>query len=414
MLYSNLEMVIMKHILLIPVIVLMIVLSCKDRPSEKHADEMLEMALDICERNILLDSHIDWPEWVHSFPEDISRETRTGDFDLVRAEKGGLNAALSVVYIPPRLGIEEGRIRVDSLMDLVRDHAKVHPDKFGLAAEPEDIRKNFHNGLFSLPLCLENGTPIGDDLGYLKYLKEQGIVYITLNHSKTNQISDSSYDTNRVWRGLSPFGIEVINEMNRLGLMIDISHSTDSTVFQSLRYSKAPIVATHSSCRYFTPGYERNLSDTLIKAIAEKNGIVMVNFGSQFLDSVCQKNWNYLIQWYDSTGIDEFSEAGVDFTLKYGETHSLFSNSARLVDHIDHIVRIAGIDHVGLGSDYDGIGYSQPSDLQDVSSYPVIVAELLRRGYEEKDIRKILSENFLRVWDEVLETAGSINADPSD
>ena len=135
----------------------------------------------------------------------------------------------------------------------------------------------------------------------------------------------------------------------------------------------------------------------------------MINFGTQFLDSICLKHWNYLLDWHDSTGIDEFSEEGINYTLKYGETHNLYSNSAQLVDHIDHIVQITGIDFVGLGSDYDGIGYSQPSDLPDVSSYPVIVFELLKRGYSEEDIRKILSENFLRVWDEVIETANRLN-----
>ena len=236
-----------------------------------------------------------------------------------------------------------------------------------------------------------NGSPIGEDLGYLNYLKDQGIVYITLNHNKSNQIGDSNYDKSRIWNGLSPFGVEVINEMNRLGIMIDISHSSDSTVFQTLLHSKAPIIASHSSCRYFVPDRERNISDTLIKAIAHKGGVVMINFGSLFLDSICFKNWSYLKNWYDSTKIGELSKEGIDFTLVYGKTHKLYSDSKTVADHIDHIVKIAGVDCVGIGSDYDGIGYSQPSDLKDVSSYPVIVFELLKRGYSEKDIQKILS-----------------------
>ncbi len=386
--------------------------SCQNKQAGKLEDELSERALKICMDNIIVDSHIDWPTWIHELPEDISRETAKGDFDLARARKGGLDAALSVVFVSPKSGIEEGRIMVDSLIELINFYTKNYPDKFAPARNPEDIRKNFEKGVFSLPLCLENGTPIGNDLEYLKFLKEQGIVYITINHGKTNQISDSSYDTNRVWKGLSPFGLEVIKEMNQLGILIDISHSTDSTVFQALRCSKAPIIATHSSCRHFTPGYERNLSDTLIKAIAKKKGVVMINFGSQFLDSTCLKNWMYLLDWYDSTGIDEFSEEGIDFMHKYGETHILYSNSAQLADHIDHVVEIAGIDYVGLGSDFDGIGYSQPSDLPDVSSYPAIVYELLIRGYPEEDIRKILSENFLRVWGEVIETANRLNQIP--
>jgi membrane dipeptidase len=383
--------------------------SCKNTRKEKTDDELREMALKICENNIILDSHIDWPEWIIENPEDISGRTKKGDFDLVRAKEGGLNAALSVAYINSSYGIDKGRIMVDSMLNLVRFYAKTYPDKFALALNPDDVRKNFDKKLFSLIPCLENGSPIGDDPRYLKHLKDQGIAYLTLCHDRTNQISDSNFDQNRKWNGLSPLGSEVIKEMNRLGIMIDISHSTDSTVFQSLRYSKAPIIASHSLCRYFTPGLERNLPDTLIKAIANKNGIVMVNFCSRFLDSICLKNCNYVLNWSKSNGINIFSKEGIDFRQKYGETHKLNSNSKQVVDHIERIIQVAGIDYVGIGSDYDGIGLSQPTDLPDVSSYPTIVFELLKRGYTEENIKKILSDNFLRVWNDVIEIADSLN-----
>jgi membrane dipeptidase len=394
---------------IISLVVIFLVPSCKNRPKEKSDEELREMALKICENNIVLDSHIDWPERIIDHPENISGRTAKGDFDLVRAKVGGLNAALSVVYVNSRFGVDEGRVMADSMLKLITSYTKSYPGKFALAGNPEDIRRNFKEKLFSFVLCLENGSPTGNDLNYLKYLKDKGIVYVTLCHNKANQISDSNFDTNHKWNGLSPFGMEVIKTMNQLGIMIDISHSTDSTVFQSLRYSKAPIIASHSSCRYFTPGLERNLPDTLIKAIASKNGVIMVNLCSAFLDSTCLKNWNYLEKWYDSTGIDELSKEGIDFTLKYGETHKLHSNSKQLVDHIDHIVNLVGADHVGIGSDFDGIGLSQPSDLPDVSTYPVIVFELLKRGYTEETIKKILSENLLRVWSRVIEIADSLN-----
>jgi membrane dipeptidase len=394
----------------ISILIIVILPSCKDMYKQKSEDELWKVAHRICEENIILDSHIDWPERLIRFPGNISRRTSEGDFDLVRAKKGGLNAALSVVYINSSYGVKEGRVMVDSLLEIITGYTKNYPDKFAPALTPVDIRNNYEKGLLSLPLCLENGTPVGNDLRYLKYLKDRGIVYITLCHDKANQISDSNFDENRIWNGLSPFGVEVIKEMNHLGIIIDISHSTDSTVFQSLRYSKAPVIATHSSCRYFTPGLERNLPDTLIKAIAEKNGVVMVNLGSFFLDSVCLKNWEYLFyKWQDSTGIDIYSKEGTDFTLKYGKTHKLFSDSKQFVDHIEHIIKLTGIDYVGIGSDYDGIGLAKPVDLPDVSGYPVIVFELLKRGYTESDIKKILSENFLRVWNDVIEIADSLN-----
>lgn len=400
-----------KRVLLL-IIICSFIFTCSKNDRDSVDKNLWEKASEICETNIILDSHIDWPNKHLLFPEDISKNTTKGDFDLVRANKGGLNAALSVAYIPPNLGVDDGRILVDSMLKLVVDYTNTYPNKFALARKPHEVKLNFDNGLFSFPLCLENGAPIGDDLEYLKYLKEQGIVYITLCHLKTNQISDSNFDTNRKWNGLSPFGLEVIKEMNHLGIIIDISHSTDSTVSQSLRLSKAPVIASHSLCRYFTPGLERNLSDTLIKAIAAKDGIVMINFGSFYLDPECFKSWEYLISiWQDSTGIDLTSSEGLEYIQEYGKNHELYSDSKKVVDHIEHVINLVGIDYVGIGSDYDGIFSAQPSDLPDVSSYPVIVYELLKRGYSEKDIKKILSSNFLRVWDKVIEIADSLNVE---
>jgi membrane dipeptidase len=391
----------------IPLIVLL--LSCKNKQMERSDKALRETALKICQNNLILDSHIDWPLRVMENPEDISGQTLKGDFDLVRARKGGLNAAFTVAYINSAYDINTGRKMVDSVLSLTNYYLNNHPDKFAPARNPDDVRKNFEKSLLSLPVCLENGSPIGDDLGYLKYLKDQGIVYITLCHDRTNQISDSNFDNERRWNGLSPFGLEVIKEMNRLGIMIDISHSTDSTVYQALRYSGAPIAATHSSCRYFTPGLERNLPDTLIKAIALKNGVVMVNFGAMFIDSVCLKNTNEILDTLARKGLSYDSKEGSELIQEFMKTHRLLSDSKQLVDHIEHIIKVAGIDHVGLGSDFDGIGPSKPADLADVSGYPVIVFDLLKRGYTEQDIKKVLSGNFLRVWNDVLKVADTMN-----
>jgi membrane dipeptidase len=336
-------------------------------------------------------------------------QTAKGDFDLVRARKGGLDAALSVVFINPDFDVEKGRIMVDSMLKLIKYYPDTYPDKFALALTPADVKRNFDTKLFSLIPCLENGSPIGNDPEYLKYLKNQGIVYITLCHSKTNQISDSNFDTDRKWNGLSPSGVELIKEMNRLGIMIDISHSTDSTVSQAVRLSEAPVIASHSSCRYFVPGFERNLPDDLIKAIAKKKGVVMVNFCTQFLDSVCRKNTAEIQDLLNSRKLSYDSKEGSELIAEYGKTHRLVCDSKQLVDHIEHIIKVAGTDFVGLGSDFDGIGPLKPSDVPDVSGYPVIVSELLKRGYSEKDINKILSGNFLRVWNDVIAIAGSLN-----
>jgi membrane dipeptidase len=383
--------------------------SCRNHRSNNSNERLWSQAVKICQNNIIIDSHIDWPDRLHRQPEDISKPSEYGDFDLIRARKGGLNAVCSVVFIEGGSSVIEGQRIADSLHGIIEFYPSSYPDKFAYARNPDDIKRNFKNHLFSIVLCMENAIPMGNNLEYLQYLKEKGYAYITLNHSKSNQIGDSSYDPERLWNGLSPLGHTVIKNMNQLGIMIDISHSTDSAVFQVIRYSEAPIIASHSSCRHFTPGYERNLSDTLIKAIAAKNGIVMINFGSQFLDSLCNQNINYLLDWFDSTGVDRRSKEGLEMIDKFKQNHKLLSNSKQVADHIDHVVKLVGIDFVGIGSDYDGIGPSQPEDMPDVSSYPVLVMELLVRSYTEDNIKKILSENFLRVWNNVIEVADSLN-----
>jgi len=175
---------IVRIILLNSISILLVVFipSCKNKHKEKPEDRLWQMALEICENNLILDSHIDWPDRIYHDPVDISKETGKGDFDLIRANRGGLNAAMSVLYIHPGIGIDEGRIMVDSLYELVTDYTIRYPDKFAMARNPDEINKNYQNGVFSIPLCLENGAPIGDDLDYIKQLKERGITYITLCH----------------------------------------------------------------------------------------------------------------------------------------------------------------------------------------------------------------------------------------
>lgn len=373
---------------------------------ERSEIKLREEAERICRTNLILDSHIDWPDVALTHSKDISVQTSTGDFDLPRAIKGGLNAVLSVAYISPDLDTEKGRLMADSMLKIIRHYPETYPEKFALSRTPEEVRSNFSKGLVSLVPCLENGSPAGEDLQYLEYLKDQGIAYITLCHSKANLICDSNFDPDRKWNGLSPLGSDLIREMNRLGIMVDISHSSDSTVIQALRISEAPVIASHSSCRHFVPGFERNLPDDLIRAIAEKKGVVMVNFCTQFLDSVCLKNTEEIQQILESRNLRYDSKEGNELILEFAKTHRLVCDSRQLVDHIEHVIKVAGIDYVGLGSDFDGVGPLKPSEVPDVSAYPVVVFELLKRGYSEDDIVKILSANFLRVWEEVQRGAG--------
>lgn len=369
---------------------------------------IMEHAHALAREHIIVDGHIDVPYRLSHFTEDVSEATFGGDFDYPRAVEGGLNAPFISIYIPSVRQLVPGapRALADSLIDMVEGWVAHAPDKFAIAKSVADVRAQKEAGLVSLPMGMENGAPV-DSLADLEHFYERGIRYITLTHGKDNHISDSSYDSTKTWGGLSPFGKEVVDEMNRLGIIVDISHLTDSSIFQVLRRSKAPVLATHSSVRFFTPGWQRNMSDALIRAMAQRDGVILISFGSSFLKNEYRQHSQALgarIDAYlEENGIDPRSEEGV----RYAETERKANPAGTvgdLVDHIDHVVRLVGVDHVGLGSDYDGVT-ALPAGLEDVSTYPNIVAELIVRGYTDEDIVKILGENALRVWESVERTA---------
>jgi membrane dipeptidase len=257
---------------------------------------------------------------------------------------------------------------------------------------------------------MENGAPIMDDLKNVQYWHDRGIRYITLTHSRDNQICDSSYDTTRTWNGLSPFGRQVVEEMNRVGIMVDVSHVSDSTFYQVVRMTRAPVIASHSSCRAFTPGFERNMSDDMIRALGRNGGVIMINFGSSFLDGEVQthqekqrEKLQALLAEKNLKYSDEAAKPVIEQFRK--ENPGLYADVQKVADHVDHVVQLAGVDHVGFGSDFDGVGDSLPTGLKDVSQYPNLIAELLRRGYSEEDVEKICYKNAFRVWRAVEKVA---------
>jgi membrane dipeptidase len=286
---------------------------------------------------------------------------------------------------------------------------EAHPDKFGYGHSPELIEENYRKGLISLPMGMENGTPIRSE-NDLQHFYQRGIRYITLTHAKDNHICDSSYDTTRTWNGLSPFGKELIAMMNRIGMMVDVSHISDSTFYQVMELSMAPVIASHSSCRIFTPDWERNMSDEMIMALARQGGVIQINFGSAFLDGeITEKREaqrNKLNRLLEAKGLEADDPAAKpvieDFERK---NPSLYSDVKRVADHIDHVRNIAGIDFIGIGSDFDGVGDSLPVGLKDVSMYPNLIYELLKRGYSDEDIAKICYQNVWRVWHQVNQIA---------
>jgi membrane dipeptidase len=227
------------------------------------------------------------------------------------------------------------------------------------------------------------------------------------HYSKNNLICDSSYDTARLWNGLSPFGIEVVNEMNRVGIMVDVSHVSDSTFYQVMDLTDVPVIASHSSCRHFTPGFERNMSDDMIRRLGEEGGVIQINFGSTFLDEHSQEVQTNLRNYIRENGENMSDSARQAYIEKYLNDNNFWTDVPKVADHIDRVVEIAGIDHVGLGSDFDGVGDSLPEGLKDVSMFPNLIAELLRRGYSHEDIEKICYKNVFRVWQAVDDAASN-------
>jgi len=362
-----------------------------------------EQALKLAKETIIVDGHIDVPYRINDAWEDVSRATDGGDFDYPRAVQGGLNAPFMSIYIPASYETSGGSVQLaNRLIDSMEALVGRAPDKFALAHSVADVEKAFSEGKIALPLGMENGTPIQGSLDNLRHFYERGIRYITLAHSQANHISDSSYDLRRKWNGLSEFGKELVVEMNKLGVMVDISHVSDDAFYQAVEISKAPMIASHSSIRQFTPGFERNMNDDMIKKLAENGGVIMINFGSSFVSKQAR-------QWNDqfSSKMEEKDLSWSDpqaetFSKQYRKNNPYpFASLELVLDHIDHVRDLVGIDHIGIGSDYDGVGDSLPENLKDVSTYPNLVQGLLDRGYSDADIRKILSGNLLRVWREV-------------
>jgi membrane dipeptidase len=377
---------------------------------EPKVDSIDTRANEIAKNVLIIDTHIDVPYRLDHKYEDISESTANGDFDYPRAVKGGLNAPFMSIYIPSELEQLGGsKALADKLIDDVEKLVQQSPAKFALAYNTKQVRDNFAKGVMSLPMGMENGSPIEGDLANLKHFYDRGIRYITLTHAKANHISDSSYDSERPAQGLTDFGKQLIVEMNNMGIMVDISHVSDQAFYHVMEISKVPVIASHSSARFFTPGFERNMDDEMIKLLAKNGGVIQMTFSSVFTskkyrdqsatydqieaqfiaDSHLDKN-----NEADKTKIEAYEEA-------YWEKNPYDLGSLDLVvDHFEHVINMVGIDHVGIGSDFDGVGKTLPPLLKDVSTYPNLVGALLKRGYTEAEIEKLLSGNLMRVWEQ--------------
>lgn len=354
----------------------------------------------------VLDSHCDTPSQILRL-RDLSIDNDHAHVDFPKLKRGGVDGAFFALYVPSRYddNPDAGFAYAGRLLDGVRQALAENKNAAKIAASCSDAARNQDEGLFSVFLGLENGSPIGRDLDRLRWFYDCGIRYVTLCHSGHNQICDSCAPVHPNWNGLSPFGRDVVREMNGMGMLIDVSHMSDPSFYDVIECSTKPVAATHSCCRALAD-HPRNMTDAMIKHLADAGGVIQINFYPVFLDG---KFKSILL----SSGLadraelieNEFIANPADLQKRYAwnkvqdELKSLARPSFRRVaDHIDHAVEIAGIDHVGIGSDFDGIEVA-PDGLDDISMMPVLFDELRSRGYRESDIAKIAGGNFLRILD---------------
>ena len=359
----------------------------------------------------ILDSHCDTPSQILRL-RDLSLDNELAQVDYPKLKKGNVDGAFFALYIPAQMDTDDAKSYLLRLLGGVKRTLAENPDKAALAVSMSQAVQNKSKGLFSIFLGLENGSPLGDSedsFELLQKLYDDGVRYITLCHSKSNQICDSCASTTPKWGGLSPFGKRLIAEMNRIGMLVDVSHISDSSFYDVLACSTKPVVATHSSCRSLA-GHPRNMTDDMIRELAARGGVIQINFYPVFLDSDFASRLS-------SSGIAERGEsieaefiadpANIEKRQAWNavqrELLALERPSYKLIaDHIDHVVSLVGVDHVGIGSDYDGIEIT-PDGMEDVSMMPKLFDELRSRGYSEEDLTKIAGGNFFRVLEQAAQ-----------
>lgn len=350
----------------------------------------------------VLDSHCDTPSQILRL-RDLSLDNDHAHVDFPKLKRGGVDGAFFALYVPGNLETEEAFEYSQRLLEGVERAVEANSSSVAFATDSSQALNNQKEGRFSVLLGLENGSPIGNSFNRLKWFYDRGVRYVTLCHSSDNQICDSCASKVKRWGGLSPFGKELVAEMNRLGMLIDVSHISDASFYDVLKYSDRPVVATHSCCRALCP-HPRNMTDGMIRSLADAGGVIQINFYPLFLDSGfaevlsgsgLEEKGGYVEKEFINDPSDPLKRAA--WNRIQDEIQALPRPSFKLIaDHIDHVVALAGIDHVGIGSDFDGIEVT-PEGLEDISLLPILFDELRSRGYDSSDLEKIASGNFFRV-----------------
>jgi membrane dipeptidase len=398
-------------------------------PSLAHADDFAARAKKLQPTAIIVDTHLDAPDALSIKWADVGTRGATDHFDLPRAKEGGLTAPFFSIYVAASYAETGGAAkRALELIDLTRRVIADHPKDTMFAGSVDDIRAAKKAGKLGILMGIEGGHAIEDSLAVLREMYRAGVRYMTLTHVNTNHWADSSgpfflpdFDPKKsaVHDGLTDFGRDVVKEMNRLGMIVDISHTSDATVDDVLEVSRAPVMASHSSCRALA-AMPRDLTDDQIKRIAAKGGVVMINFGSIFLD---QKTWDAFVAQKAKLA-PEFAKLKKQFAKDPAglgkAARALFEKQpklprttlAKVVDHIEHVIAVGGVDAVGLGTDFDGID-DPPTGVDDYSMLPALTEELLRRGHSETDVKKVLGENFLAFFARVEAARDALANEPA-
>ena len=351
----------------------------------------------------VLDSHCDTPSQILRL-RDLSLDNDHAHVDFPKLKRGGVDGAFFALYVPASMDNDPEKAHgyAMQLLDGVNRCLQNNPSVAAMATDKEEALRNKDNGLFSVFIGLENASPI-DNIEKVKDLYDKGVRYITLCHSSNNAICDSCAPKVKKWGGLSPLGKVVVAEMNRLGIMVDVSHVSDDTFYDVIRYSTKPVVATHSCCRSLCD-HPRNMTDDMIRTLASAGGVIQINFYPLFLDPDFGKILSDSgIEERGETVEKEFiadpanSEKRAAWNRVQDELQDLPRPSYKLIaDHIDHAVSLVGIEYVGIGSDYDGIEVT-PEGMEDISKMPLLFEELRKRGYSESDLELLAGMNFLRV-----------------
>jgi len=370
-----------------------------------NAQDELARAQRLKSQLLGIDTHIDTIQRVYYGHVDLGQRLPDGQIDLVRLQEGGMHAPFFALWVPTYFKGAEAVRRTLDLRDAMQSVLDRYPDRIQLATTATDLERIVKSGKIAAVLTLEGGHQIADDLAVLRMYQRMGIRSMTLTHFRNNNWADSSTDKPQ-HNGLTDFGKQVVREMNRIGMIVDISHVSDKTLYDVLEVTSKPVIASHSSCRALAE-FPRNMTDDMLKALARNGGVAGINFGAGFLNQQDAKATLASISAIASqepnlTGHELDVYATQDFfKTDWAHPRPAAATLDDVVAHIDHVVKVAGMDHVGIGTDYDGIP-DVPKGLEDVSKMPALVAALLKRGYSEADIQKIMGGNFLRVMREVI------------